>query len=161
MSMIGNFLMINEANYKKITTNPDNITNFLYETDHENENFLDIDKTWHVIHYLLTGDVYEGEPPQRDVILGGVVIGDIDVGYGPARILDKEEVKNVSDYLTTISNEVLLSKYDEKKLNELEIYPGWENIVEDQEYIIDYFNQLKKFYELASQKKYYVIQYID
>ena len=161
MSMIGNFLMINEERYKKLMSNPDEITNFLYEEEKPDASYLDIDKTWHAIHFLLTGDTFEGDPPASDVILGGITIGTVDVGYGPARVITNEEVKNVSEYLKTINTDTLLEKYNADKLNEMEIYSGWQDSPEDHEYIKDYFNELIVFYEKAAENNFYVIQYIN
>jgi hypothetical protein len=32
---------------------------------------IDLDKTWHGIHYLLTGTTWEGEPPFSFLVAGG------------------------------------------------------------------------------------------
>jgi len=46
---------------------------------------LDLDKAWGGLHFLLTGTAWEGEPP-HSFLLDGDTVGDIDVGYGPARV---------------------------------------------------------------------------
>ena len=43
---------------------------------------IDLDKSWHGIHFLLTGAAWEGERPLNFLILGGEEVGDIDVGHG-------------------------------------------------------------------------------
>jgi hypothetical protein len=54
---------------------------------------LDLGKSWHAIHYLLTGTGWEiGEGAAGAAILGGDEIGE-DGGYGPARVLDPESVR--------------------------------------------------------------------
>lgn len=47
---------------------------------------LDLDKTWHGIHYLLTGTAWEISAGADAAILGGDDIGE-DNGYGPPRLL--------------------------------------------------------------------------
>lgn len=53
---------------------------------------LDLDKSWHGIHYLLTGTAWGIGEGAGAAILGGDEIGE-DGGYGPARLLDPETVR--------------------------------------------------------------------
>src|SRR5215203_4027303 len=53
---------------------------------------IDLDKSWHGIHYLLTKTAWAGEPPLSFLVLGGAEVGDIDVGYGTARAFRSDEV---------------------------------------------------------------------
>lgn len=160
--MIGNFFAIEEAKAKELMSNPDAIADFIYSEESpidESEDFLDIDKSWHGIHYILTNDVWEGEPPARDVILGGEAVGE-DVGYGPARFLNIEEVKNVNSYLSTINSNYIKEKYNPTELENNEIYPNsWAD--EDYDYLVGYFEDLKKFYEKAASENKMVIQYLN
>ena len=54
----------------------------------------DLDKAWHGIHYLLTGTAWAGAEPLNFIVCGGTEVGDIDVGYGPARVFSSNDVKN-------------------------------------------------------------------
>jgi hypothetical protein len=73
MSMIGNFYMIDESAAKRLMNKPEEIEALLYpDEEQDSDERLDIDKTWNIIHFLLTGDALQGAPPQRDVILGGI-----------------------------------------------------------------------------------------
>lgn len=160
--MIGNFFALEEAKAKELILNPDSIEEFLYSEDppiDESDDYLDIDKSWHGIHFILADDVWEGTPPARDVILGGEAIGE-DVGYGPARFLSVEEVRNVDNFLSTIEPSYIKEKYNPVELEKNEIYPnGWGE--EDYDYLVGYFEDLKKFYEKASNESKMVIQYLN
>jgi hypothetical protein len=162
MSMIGNFFAIEEAKAKELMNNPDAIEDFIYSEESpidESDDFLDIDKSWHGIHFLLTGDVWEGEPPARDVILGGETLGE-DVGYGPARFLSVEEVQKVHSYLSKLESNILKKNYKPEELEKNEIYPnGWGD--EDYDYLAGYFDELKNFYKKASNENKMVIQYLN
>lgn len=57
---------------------------------------IDLDKSGHGIHYLLTGSDGEGDPPLNLLVSGGKTIGDIEVGYGPARALTSQQVQIAS-----------------------------------------------------------------
>src|SRR5687767_14577361 len=46
----------------------------------------DLDKAWHGIHYLLTGTAAEGGKPLDFLVSGGREVGNVDIGYGPARV---------------------------------------------------------------------------
>jgi Domain of unknown function (DUF1877) len=42
----------------------------------------DLDKSWHGIHYLLTGTASGGVAPVNFLVAGGRPVGKLDVGYG-------------------------------------------------------------------------------
>ena len=58
---------------------------------------LDLQKSWHMLHYLLTGHA-DMAPASGDVILGGEPLGD-DLGYGPARLIDTAATKAFAGFL--------------------------------------------------------------
>jgi Domain of unknown function (DUF1877) len=76
-----------------------------------NENGLNLEKSWHVLHYLLTGETEEAQPPLGNAILGGKEIGD-DLGYGPARFLTPQQVQEVASALASMKKEDLASRFD-------------------------------------------------
>jgi Domain of unknown function (DUF1877) len=162
MSMIGDFLAIDEDKANDLIKNPDSIVDFLYSEEfpvEDTEDFLDIDKSWHGIHFLLTGSEWEGNPPARDVILGGVAYGE-DIGYGPARFLNSEEVKNVDAFLSGLDSDHLQSKFNAEELGTNDIYPNNWN-TEDCDYLAGYFDDLKAFYKKAAGENKMVIQYLN
>ena len=89
MSMIGCFRRVPEARLRALLADPESITDFL---DEEGFADFDIDKAWHGIHYLLTGTAWEGAAPLNFLVAGGRPVGDVDVGYGPARAFSGAEV---------------------------------------------------------------------
>jgi hypothetical protein len=85
---------------------------------------MDVEKAWHGLHYLLTGSDWEGEEPLCFLVTGGQEIGDIDVGYGPARALTSGQVRNWAEALAGISEEQLRERFDPVRMSELDIYPS-------------------------------------
>jgi hypothetical protein len=47
----------------------------------------------------------------------------VDVGYGPARVFLPAEVRAIDNALKKVSGQDLVSRFDGRRMNELEIYP--------------------------------------
>ena len=163
--MIGNYLRITPEVLADLRVRPESILDFLYpegDEPHPAGRHLDLDKSWHAIHFLLNGDKWEGSPPLFNAVLGGKPIGEVDVGYGPARSLGPEEVRDVADALDGIPAYQLLDKYDAEAMNEEEIYPhGWSGNEEEREYISSYFLALVTFFRRASQAGDAMVLYLN
>lgn len=154
MSMIGSYLRLPESELNRVLENPDSIVSFLYPDDDSgprSERYLDTDKSWHLTHFLLTGNAWEGAEPICNAVLGGTEIGE-DLGYGPARFLTPGQVQEVAAALAPISSEQLWSRFDPKAVEVAEIYPdGWKGNQEERDYVSGYFQQLKDFFAEATK----------
>ena len=124
----------------------------------------DLDKSWHGLHYLFTHSEWEGDPPLNFIICGGHAVGDIDVGYGPARTIGSEEVKIIDEALKKIDHEYLTSRFNPEDMMKKEIYPEiWDRDPEDDdtlEYCIEYFEVLKNFIAEAGENKMGLVIYL-
>jgi len=169
MSMIGNFVAITVDDYKNLLESEESIEAYLYPDDENydavGENNIDIDKTWHAIHFILTGSEWEGDEPAKSVIFGGKEAGP-DVGYGSARFLDQQQVSKVNQHLLLLDQNVISEYFNVEQLVEKEIYPNmWIDTDETEEEMIDYlehyYKELKQFYEFAADSKLCVIQYLS
>ncbi len=125
---------------------------------------IDLDRAWHGLHYLLTGSARETAGP-RGYILGGHHIGEVCVGYGPARALTSGEVAIFDDLLQCISREDLEKRFNPEALMRDEIYPEtWERALTGEEdllaYLVDRFDQLKQFVAGAHRDGVGVITYL-
>jgi len=107
----------------------------------------DLDKSWQGIHYCLNKTAYDAKPPMDFITLGGVVAGDIEVGYGPARLFDSKMVKEIHHCLLKISETEISANYNPEEMDKLDIYPNiWERDGDEGlEYISEYYVNLKKF----------------
>jgi len=114
-------------------------------TEPEN-NEIDLDKAWHGIHYCLTGDIGEGTHPLGFILYGGHFVGDLDVGYGPARLFTSAETADLNTKLQDVSSDNLKANYKPEEMDD--VYPSviWSREDEDNfEYIDQNFSELKKF----------------
>ena len=83
---------------------------------------LDLDKSWHPLHYLLTGTAWEGNEPDCYLVHGGEELGDEDAGYSSIRGLTAGEVRRFHEFLSTLSPDTLRQGFDPARMIALEIY---------------------------------------
>ncbi|RYE81610.1 MAG: DUF1877 family protein [Myxococcales bacterium] len=84
---------------------------------------LEIDRTWHVLHFLLTGSGDEAGHPLSFLAAGGRAVSD-DLGNGPLRAFTPEEVRRLAAGLAPVTSERLLERFDPQQLESESIY-GW------------------------------------
>lgn len=82
----------------------------------------DMEKTWHGVHYLLTGTAWEGEPPLNFLLAGGKEV-DIEVGQAPVLTHTSAETRAIATALAARSEADLRARYDPAEMMRLEIYP--------------------------------------
>lgn len=165
MSMIGNLLRVTRTELKEYLKDSSLLENRIYddESDNEDPNLVDIDKSWEGILFLLTGQNLEtiDHPLARVLFSGQIIDEDQDLGYGPGQYLIPEEVKELNEQISKISTEELSKKYDAKKMKELEIYPNaWE---EDDmvNYLTDHFKIIQEVFAEASKNDEAIITFLN
>jgi hypothetical protein len=163
--MIGNLLRVTKPELEEYLKDSSLLESRIYkdESDDEENNLVDIDKSWDGIIFLLTGENFANtNHPLAKVLFSGQVIDEEqDLGYGPAQYLTVEQVKELNEQISKISIDVLIKKYDAKKMTELEVYPNiWGNVVEKY-YLIDYFQTIQEVYAEASKNNEAIITFIN
>jgi hypothetical protein len=163
--MIGNYMRISETKLKELLAHTEQLSGLLYPEGEESarpDEQLDIDKSWHLIHFLLNGHTWEGEWPLVGVVMGGTEVSDEDVGYGPARYLLPREVAEVSRALDRISPQELWSRFNPEAVRAAEIYPeAWQGDSGDRDYITDNYDRLRTFFAQAAEKQEVVLLYLS
>ena len=162
MSKIGYFLAVKPEQGDELELNAAMVADFIAEAvedqDELGADFLDIDKSWHGIHFLLTGAVTGGDAPLAWVVFAPTSIGE-EVDHATARLLKPDEVVAVSKALAPITADKLKRKCDWTVMNDREIYPqGWRS--GDEAYIAENFHSLKKLYESAARRHMAIVQWI-
>lgn len=87
---------------------------------------LDLDKSWHALHFLLTGEAMEvqkadGNADAYVLISGGTPLDD-DTGFGPPRTLASAEVRRWDKWLRTQTDDVLRAAYQPGEMEEADVY---------------------------------------
>jgi len=155
MGMIASFFRISAEMLKVLKANPDEAGDLVYEMDEIEEMELDIDKSWHGIYFLLSGGADLDAPADGNLgraILGGHELGE-DLGYGPLRYFEPNEVQEIYQELKELTPGELAERFDLNELNHYEIYPmnkRWSE--EDKEYLIENYDFLLRYYETAASK---------
>jgi hypothetical protein len=111
---------------------------------------VSLEKSWHGLHYLLTGEVWEGDGPLAFLLAGGEQEGGDDEA---PRWFSPEEVAEIHRALAGVSDEQLWSRFDAAEMEESEVYPGvWDEDEEElQEEYLTYFHQLKQIVAAAAE----------
>jgi hypothetical protein len=170
MEMLCTLRSLTENQRQKLLAHPDKLEAFLDDEedfgDAEGARFLDLDigETWHGLQYLMTGSAWEGKAPLDFLVRGGEDVGDIPSDEGTARVLTADEVKALSKALDALPAKTLSGRYDAKKLQAEDIYPGmWEEPPDDldpKEELLSYFEELKKFMAAVAKRGHGLLVFI-
>ncbi|MFD0974197.1 YfbM family protein [Plantactinospora endophytica] len=154
MELIGRRLSSDE--WRAVLNDPEAVGALLYgDLDDDDAEMpdpeLDLGKSWHALHYLLTGSAWGfGDGVVGAVILGGVEIGE-DGGYGPARLFGPEAVRAVATELDALDVESLRTRYDADAMANAEIYPGGcTNDGAEFDDLVVHLVELRQFYRTAA-----------
>jgi Domain of unknown function (DUF1877) len=120
---------------------------------------LDLDKNWHILHYLFCRQPWDGPLPQSTLMMGGVELGDIDVGYGPARGLRTDEIEAFLGFLESLKKEEFGRDVTSEEVEENEIY-ACEWSPDDGQILWEYVDALKAFLKKTKNEQHCVILYL-
>lgn len=142
MSLIGHAYLLPETKVKELLQRPGDVYGVIDGAYNAPEHgFVDLDKAWHCLHYLLTGSAQAGEGPLAFLLAGGMPVGEEDLGgAGPARVFVPAEVAAIAAALATVTEASLMARFDVKKLEALGVYPGrWEQLNLKSDYDLGYY----------------------
>jgi hypothetical protein len=103
----------------------------------------DFEKSWHGLHYLLTGTSSEGEPPLNFLMGGGREL-ELEDGESPLLTHNFADTRRIADALARLGDEEVRSRVDPAEMKRLEIYPEiWDN-PENVEYLVQEVRRLRE-----------------
>jgi len=109
----------------------------------------DLEKSWHGIHYLLTGSAWEGSPPFDFLVEGGRQVGKIDINHGPVRAFRADETRIIYESISVMSAYELRKRFNSRDMAAKEIYPDiWTGAVIEEDslrYLMDHMDKLRAF----------------
>jgi hypothetical protein len=166
MSLIGHVYLLPPERSSALLTDPSSVLAVIDGAYNDPaQGFVDLDKAWNALHYLLTGSARDGEGPLAFLLKGGAPVGE-DLGHGPARVFQPAEVAAIADALADVSQYKLLPRFDLKKFEKLEIYPGrWLEVNLRSDYDLGYYfgplEQLKNVTRRAKNERLGMIVWIS
>lgn len=163
--MIANFLRVSDSELEEYKKDSQLLEDRIYSDEIDADpNFIEIDKSWDGIIYLLTGKNVENATGEllKVIFSGQLIDEEQDLGYGPAHYLKSEEVKELSRRISEIGIEELKQKFKPDEMTKLEVYPLiWDEGETAFEYLSENFEDLKKFYSEASNSNQSIISIIN
>jgi hypothetical protein len=167
MSMIGNYRRITSEYLSELQNNSDALASLISsdkDSHTDSTRYLNIEKTWHAIHLLLTGSDSAGEYPLRKAVLGGELLSssyDILLDF-PICFLMPCEVQEVAHALSQISSSELRERFDPLKLAAASIYPRiwWNRGADMLDSIVQYYSKLVRFFQDAARFNNAILFYI-
>jgi Domain of unknown function (DUF1877) len=166
---------------KIICTCPrDEVTALLWNREGFIGNYLELNKAWGGLHFLLTGkgleDTYSVTSPLEWVTLGNHSVGgEDDSNFGNlvpdtwmgVRYLLPDEVRQVSEVLSKVSYEHLAVNYAPQVMDEKDVYPSDSELKMWQRdgdrglsWILPYFSNVVSFYQQAASEGKVMLMYM-
>src|SRR4051812_48427881 len=103
MSLIGHAYLLSEQRIEDLLADPGAVVGVVDGAYNDPAaGFVDLDKAWGCLHYLLTGTARDGEGPLAFLLKGGTPVGE-ELGLGPARVFRPLEVAAIADALAATS----------------------------------------------------------
>jgi hypothetical protein len=162
MAMIGNLRPASDADISRLLANPSDVTRFLYGSEAEDSDRLVLNKAWHAIHFVLNGSRLGGHEPLNFLVDEGTPVGDIDVGYGPARVLTSERVRELASALEPIAPDDVARRVDLKRFDDEAIYPGnWQRNGYDANYVASHYRDMRELITRTAERGQGLILYIN
>lgn len=119
---------------------------------------LELEKSWHILHYLFTGTSDDTSSPGGS-LLDGEELGE-DLGYGPARLLGEKQTAAFAHFLENLDLASVQARIDCVEMANLEIYAvpmgaasGGSCEDEVREEVAFYFPRLRDYVVQVVQKR--------
>jgi hypothetical protein len=162
MAMMANLRPASDGDIERLLANPSEITRFLYGSGADSCERVDLHKAWHAIHFVLNGSRLGGEAPLNFLVSEGTPVGEVDVGYGPARIFTSEQVRRLASALILIAPDEVAQRVDLERFDAEGIYPGnWQSNGYDVHYVVDNYRNMRDLVARAASQGLGLILYIN
>ena len=153
MSMACEVYAVSPEDLERLGSDPDFFSE-LIRHDNQDATLCSLEKAWHGLHYLLTGEAWQCAGPLAFIFADGNQVSGSDGGYGPARSFTPDETRQINLALSSVTDDQLWSRFDADAMTSEGIYPEiWDEPEADlkDEYTM-YFRGIKQLIaDAASQ----------
>lgn len=164
MGMTGHLLRVSHEELDTYLADSSLLEDRIYNSEAQDEHLLDVDKAWEGIIFLLTGKNIQTATSELVQIFfsGDLIDEEQDLGMGPAHYLTNEQVVNLNNQISSLTEADLKHKYDPNRMKELSVYPDiWDEGEEAFDYIYVNFVALQTFYSEAAKNGEAIITFIS
>lgn len=105
---------------------------------------LDLGKSWHVLHFVMTGTAAEAPLPEGLLLSGGREVGE-DLGYGAARVVTAEQTAACAAHLAGLAIDAEAGRIDGETMRRLGVYGAEQEASELAEEIRDGLLRLRDY----------------
>jgi hypothetical protein len=131
--------------------------------DIRNPRQFNMEKDWHIIAYLLTGEagiVEEHRPnaPLHNVIFGGLKTS-VTTGYGPARYFDSKLVAESATALVGADRKLIAERYNPAQMKKLNLYAPTED--SERKGVLNAIEEFTAFFQKAASAHEEVVTYLS
>jgi len=160
--MIGNLRPATDSEIERLLANPSEITRFLYGAEADSRERVVLNKAWHAIHFALTGSRLGGDEPLNFLVSEGTPVGEVDVGFGPARVLTSQQVSQLAAALAPIEPAEVARRVDLTTFDQEVIYPGnWQRDGIGVDYVISNYREMRDLIGRLAKRGEGLILYIN
>ena len=115
---------------------------------------LDLEKSWHMLHYMFTGSVDDTRSPGA-ALLSGEELGE-DLGYGPVRLHGEKATAEFARFLQSLDPDDLTARMDTAEMASAGVYVVAGSSDDDEEFREEvgyYFPQLRDYVARVAQQQ--------
>jgi hypothetical protein len=160
--MIGNLRPASDSEIERLLADPSEITRFLYGADADRSERVVLNKAWHAIHFALTGSRLGGQEPLNFLVSEGTPVGDVDVGFGPARVLSSQQVSQIAAALAPIEPDEVARRIDLSRFDQEAIYPGnWQSNGVGADYVLTNYRDMRNLIVRVAERGDGLVLYIN
>lgn len=166
MRMIGYYYMADEKILNRIRNSEFSIDDLMYSDSYyiDRSKCIDVDKSWHAIHFTLTGKAYDvcNSNPLSKVVLGGNFVNNKNI-YSPVLYITPEEVKTTYKSMEKIDESYFRMKFNMKNMIKNKVYPVMKELEKESffKYVWGGFQLIKAFFRVASKNNYYILFHVN
>ncbi len=103
----------------------------------------DFEKSWHALHYLLTGTADEGEPPLNFLLSGGREL-ELISGEVPVLTYSSADTRRIAEALLRFTDDEARARANPAVMKRLDIYPGGWDQPENLRFLMEDLVRLKE-----------------
>ncbi|MEM9500373.1 MAG: YfbM family protein [Pseudomonadota bacterium] len=122
MGMVWVARLANEDEIAQVRADPDSACDYI-DSEKDTRPFIDLDKEWHALHFLLTGSVDPTNDPMSLILGDFEEIGE-DCGYGPAFFISAKKFKAFNEAAANLDSAALKERYKTEEMVAQNVYLG-------------------------------------